>query len=121
MEHNSTSGRGWASTTGAIPIHHMCIDDGDGAGSSNGSDNDDNSIILSSSSSYQGRSTKQTNEEIIQCRVVCVKINHDLEGLRERDICQGNATKVLSQNFGAAKHFVPKNLEGGPSQTSTPT
>ena len=51
-------------------------------------------------------------EEILQCRLVCVKSKHDPEGSRERDIHYANATKVLSQNFVAAKHFFAKNLEG---------
>ena len=51
-------------------------------------------------------------EENLQQRVVCVKRKSGPEGSRERNIHHRNTTKVLSQNFGAAEKFVPKNLEG---------
>ena len=75
MEHTSTAGRGGSSTgviyTGVIPIHHTRVGDVDGAGSEN-ADNSDDSTVSSSSLSYWGRTTKQTKEEILQQRVVCV-------------------------------------------------
>ena len=49
--------------------------------------------------------------------MVCVKIKHGPEGLRERDIQQSNATKALSQNFGTAKHFISNNLDWGSKST----
>ena len=43
---------------------------------------------------------------------MCVKNKLGPEGSRERNICPTNAMKVISQTFGAAKHFIPKNSEG---------
>ena len=61
MEHTSTDGRGGASKyvipTGVIPIHHIRVGNGNGAGSRNDDDADD-SIVSSSSSLYWGRTTK---------------------------------------------------------------
>ena len=45
--------------------------------------------------------------------MVCVKNKRDREVSREIDIHHANTMKVLLYNFGAAKHFVSKNLEGG--------
>ena len=117
MEHISTTRRGGASTTGAIPIYHICIGEGNNVGSSNGSGNADDSIVASSSSSYWGRTTKRTKEDILQCRVVCVKSKRGPKGSGERDINHANVTKALSQTFGAVKHFVPKKSEGGSEST----
>ena len=50
MEHTSTTGRG-GEYTGVIPIHHICVGYGGGAGRGN-TDDAENSIILSSSLSY---------------------------------------------------------------------
>ena len=58
MEHISTTGRGGASTTGAITIHHIHLGEGDDVGSSNGANDAKNSIILSSSFLYWGQTTK---------------------------------------------------------------
>ena len=112
MKHNSTSRRGGESTTGDIPIHHIHVGDGDDADSGNGADDDGDSIVSSSSFSYWGCATNQTKEEILQHRFMCAKSKHGPEGSRERNICYCNATKALSHNFGAAKHFIPKNSEG---------
>ena len=48
MEHNSTTGRGGASTTGDITIHNINVGDGDDAVRGNGADDAKNSIVLSS-------------------------------------------------------------------------
>ena len=121
MEHNYTAGRGGASTgviyTEVIPIHHIRVGDGDGAGSGN-ADNADNSIVSSPSSLYWGRTTKRTKEDILQLRVVCAKNKRWPKGSRERKIHHANATKTLSQTFGAAKHFISKNLEGESESTN---
>ena len=42
MEHNSTTRRGEASTTGAIPINHICVGNGNNYDSRNGADDADN-------------------------------------------------------------------------------
>ena len=47
MEHNSTTRRGEASTTGGIPIHNIFVGDGNDDVSGNGSDDADNPIVLS--------------------------------------------------------------------------
>ena len=73
-------GEGGASTTSAIPVHHIHVGEGDDIGSGNGADNDDNSIVFSFSSLYWGRTTKQTKEEILQHRVLCVKIERGPKG-----------------------------------------
>ena len=49
--------------------------------------------------------------------MVCVKRKRGPKGFRERNIHHRNTTKALFQNFGAAKHFFPKNLEGGSKST----
>ena len=129
MEHTSTAGRVGASTgvsyigvssgviyTGFITIHHINVVDGNVANSGNVNDAD-NSIVWSSSLSYWWRTTKQTKEEILQHRVVCVKKKRDPEGSRKRDIHHANATKVISQTFGSRNYFVPKNLEGESEST----
>ena len=117
MKHNSTSGRGGESTTGAITIHHIHIGNGYDSGSGNGAEDADNYIVSSSSPSYWGCTTKQKNEDILQHRVVCVKRKRVPEDYNERDIHHGNATKALFQTFGAAEQFVPKNLDGGSKST----
>ena len=48
-----------------------------------------------------------TKEEVLKRRVICAKWNRDKFGSHEHD------THV--QKFGAAKHFVPKNVEGKPT------
>ena len=48
MKHNSTSGRGGESTTGAITIHHIHIGYGNDAGSGNGAEDVNGYIFLSS-------------------------------------------------------------------------
>ena len=120
MEHTPTDGRGWASTgvisTGIIAIHRICVGDGDSAASGNSGDAD-NSIASSSSSSYLGRPTKRTKEEILQQHVVCIKDKSGLKGAREPNTHHENATKVLSQTFGDEKQFVPKNSEGESEST----
>ena len=69
MENNSTARRGGASRdvihTGVITIHHIRVGDDDSAGSSN-SDNNNDYIVLSDYSSYWGRTTKRTKEEILR-------------------------------------------------------
>ena len=98
MEHTSTSRIGGASTgvisTGVTPIHHICVDYGDGVGSGNAEDSD-NSIVSSSSSSYRGRTTKQMKEDIFQQCVVCAKNKRGPKGSRERNIHHSNTTKSL--------------------------
>ena len=111
MEHISTSGRGGSFNIGAITTHHTCVGEGNDAGSINDANNFDNLIVLSSSSSYWGQTTNRTKEEIFQRHMVCVKSKRDPGGSREGSIHHTNATKALSHNFGAAKHFVPKNSE----------
>ena len=78
MEHTSTSVIGGVSTgiiyIGVIPIYHTRVGDYDVAGKGN-ADDAENSIISSSSSSYWGRNTKRTKEEIVQRRAVCVNKN----------------------------------------------
>ena len=119
-EHTSTDGRGGEYTciisTGVIPIHHIRVDDGDGAGSRNtdseNGDDAENSVLLSSSSSYWGRTTKLTKDEIPQQRVVCVKSKRGYKVSSNHNLNHANAEKALSQNFGAAKKFVPNNPEG---------
>ena len=49
--------------------------------------------------------------------MVCVNIKCGHKGSRERNIYHANATKVLSQTFGGAKHFVPNNSEGDSEST----
>ena len=117
MDHNSTTRRGGAYKTGDINIHHINVGDGDDYVRGNGADNSDNSIVLSSSFLYWGHTTKITKEEILQRCVVCVKSKRDSEGLRERGIKHSNATKVLSQTFGAANKLPPKKSEGGSEST----
>ena len=76
------------------------------------------SVISSTSvASYWGRATKRSKEEILQRRVVCDKSKRGPEGSRERDIHHKNATYALSQVFGAAAHFIPKNSEGESEST----
>ena len=41
-----------------------------------------------------------------------MKIKLGGENSHERDIHHKNSTSTLSQNFGSAKHFVPRNLKG---------
>ena len=43
--------------------------------------------------------------------MVCVKKKRGPKGSRESDINHTNATKAISQNFGSANNFVPKNSE----------
>ena len=127
MEHTYKDGRGGAYTsvistgvrsgvisTGIIFIHYIRVGDGNGACSVNAddADDDDNSVVSSTSSSYWGRTTKRMKEEILQRNLMCVKNKRGPEGLRERGIHHANETKAQSHTFGAAKHFVPKNLEG---------
>ena len=112
MEHISTSGKGGASTTAAISIHHICVGEGNGVDSGNGAEYADDYIVSSSSLLYWGRKTKQMKGEILQCRVVCVKIKCFPEGSREQDIPHATATKVPSQTFDTVKQFVTKNLKG---------
>ena len=119
-EHTSTSGIGGASTgiisTGVITIHHIHI--GDGNGTSGGkTDNADDSIFSSSYFSYWGRTTKQTKEDILQRYVVCAKTKRAPKGSRERNIHHAKATKALSQTFGGANQFLPKNSEGESEST----
>ena len=80
---------------------------------------DDDSVdpFLQPSLTYWGRAAKRTKEEILNCRVVCLKNKWGLEGSRERDVHHSNATRALAQTFGAAKHFVPKNSEGESEST----
>ena len=49
--------------------------------------------------------------------MACVKKKRVPEGSRERNIHHANAMKALSQNFGSANNFYPKNLEGDPEST----
>ena len=118
IKHNYTDGRGGAST-GVITIQHIRFGDGDdnGAGSSK-SGNANDLIVLSSSSLYWGITTKKTKEDIPQQRVVCVKNKCVPEGSRYHDIHHANATEELSQTFGAANRFLPKNLEGESESTN---
>ena len=95
MEYISTTKRRGASNTGAIPIHHICVGEGDNVGSGNGSDDDEKYIMSSSSSSYWGQTTKQTKEEILQRHVVLVKIKRVPKVSMERNIHHANATKAL--------------------------
>ena len=77
-----------------------------------------NSVTSSTSvASYWGRKTKQSQEKILQRRVVCPKSKRGPEGSRERDVHHKNATYALSSLFGAAKHFIPKNSEGESEST----
>ena len=80
-------------------------------------DEDSVDPAFQSSSTYWGRAAKRTKEEILNCRVVCLKSKRGLEGSRERDVHHSNATRALAQTFGAAKHFVPKNSEGESEST----
>ena len=121
MEHNSIAGRGLASTTGTIPIHHIHVGDGDDADHGDDDDDADDFIVLSSSALYWGRDTKQTNEDMLQRRVVCVKIKRGPEGSREQNIHHGNAMKALSQNLVLQSTLSPRTWRGGPSKTSTLT
>ena len=113
MEHVSTTGRGVASTTGTIAIHHICFGEGDVIVRSNGVNNYDDKIVLPSYLLYQGRTTKKTKQNIPERCVVCFKSKRGSEGSRERDIHHVNATKQISQTFGAAKNFAPQNPEEG--------
>ena len=111
MEHTSTAGRGGLSTgviyKGIILNHYICISDGNDSGSSN-TDDAENSIVSFSSSYYWGITKKRTKEEIVQRHVVCVNNKSDPEGSMEHNIHHANTTKLLSKNFGSAKHFIPK-------------
>ena len=49
--------------------------------------------------------------------MVCVKKKRGPKGSRESDINHTNATKAISQNFGSANNFYPKNSEGDPEST----
>ena len=71
----------------------------------------EDTTTVTSSGSYWGN-TKRSKKEIIQNRVVCVKIKQRAEGSHNIDIRHKNATTKLLHNFGAAKHFVPRNSEG---------
>ena len=96
MEHTSAAGRGVATTgviytgvwsgviyTGVITIHHIRVGDGDGDGADSYNTNNAGDCIVSpSSSSYWGRTTNQTKEEILQRRVMCVKKKRGPEGSR---------------------------------------
>ena len=113
MGHVSTTGRGGASTTGAILTHHICVGEGGDFGSGNGAKDADNSIVFSSSLSHWVQTTKQMKEYIIKFSVVFIKSNRGSEVSREHDIHHANATKVILQDFVTSNHLVPKNLEGG--------
>ena len=119
MEHISTTGRGVASNKGAIPTHNIRVGEGDDVGSGNGADIYDNSILLSSSLFYLVRTTKQTREEILQHRVVCVKRKHGPEGSRERNIHHSNATKALLQIFLLRSTLFPITWRGSKSNNYT--
>ena len=54
---------------------------------------------------------------IPQRHVECVKNKRVPKSSREREIHHVNTTKALSQTFGAAKHFIPKNSEGDSKST----
>ena len=54
---------------------------------------------------------------IPQRHVECVKNKRAPKISREREIHHVNTTKALSQTFGAAKHFIPKNSEGDSKST----
>ena len=73
MENNYTVKRGRSSTTGAIPIHHIFVGDGNDAGSGNVTDDADNSILSPFPSSHWVLTTKKTTVDILQLRVVRVK------------------------------------------------
>ena len=117
MEHISTTGRGEASTTGAIPVHHILVGEGDDVGRGNVTNDSDNFIVSSSYSLYWGRTTKQTKEEILHRHLVCVKSKRCSKGSMERDIHRANAMNALLQTFGAVKYLVPKKSEGGSEST----
>ena len=97
MEYTSTAVRRGAST-GVIPIHHISVGDGDGAGSGN-ADNADNYIVSSSSSPYWSRTTKWTKEETVKWHVICANNKRRPEGSRERNIHHDKVTKELSQTW----------------------
>ena len=105
-----------AERRGASTVHCIHVGDGDVAGSGNADDADD-PIVSSSSSSYWERTTKQKKKDILQQHMVCVKNKCGPEGSRECNIHHANAKKALSQTFGAAKHFVPKKLDGESKST----
>ena len=69
----------------------------------------ENTPTATSLGSYWGN-TNISKQDIIQCRVVCIKIKRGSEGSRDRDVHHKNATSTLPHNFGAAKNFVPRNL-----------
>ena len=60
MENISTTRRGGAPTTGAIPIHNIRIGERNDVGSDNGADNSDDYIVSLYSSSCWGGTIKQT-------------------------------------------------------------
>ena len=74
MKHISNIGRGGASTTYPIPIHHICVDEGGDFGINDGTDDAENYIVLSSSSSCCFQTTNQTKEEILQRRVANIAL-----------------------------------------------
>ena len=50
---------------------------------------------------------------------MCVKNKRGPGGISQRDIHHAKSTKALSQTFGAANHFVPKNSEGESKSTKS--
>ena len=117
MTHISTTGRGRVYFTGAITIHNICVGEGDDNARINRADNADNSIVSSSSSSYWGRTTNQTKEDILQRCVLCIKSKCDPESSREHNIHHANTTKALSQSSDAVKNFISIKLEGKSKST----
>ena len=72
---------------------------------------DEDTPTATSSGSYWVN-TKESNRDILQNGVVCVKSKQGSEGSREKYVHHKNATTKLSQTFGAAKQFFPRNSEG---------
>ena len=67
---------------------------------------------MSGAQAYFGHSSKRTKQEVLKCRVICVKGDCGKAGSREHDNHHTAATAALLYKFGAAKHFLLRNLEG---------
>ena len=70
-------------------------------------------IAMSGAQNYFGRSTKRTEREVLKRRVICAKGDCGKAGSRECDNHHTVATAALLYKFGAARHFEPRNSEGG--------